>query len=119
MKTLIPIIPIVAAWALFDGTVLRGEEAVGPNSPDLPRVMQRVAASAQQGLMDADKQYEEALQQFELLTDQFDAAANQYGRWLQAVPPNPPVPPREPGEPSGFTFQRGLNRRMSGGPEKA
>src|SRR5262249_8835281 len=46
-------------------------------------------------------------------------AANQYGRWLQAVPPNPPVPPREPGEPSGFTFQRGLNRRMSGGPEKA
>jgi hypothetical protein len=88
MKTLIPMIPIVATLALFEGTTLRGEETVaGPKLPPLQERMERVAASTQQAVAEADRQMEEAQRQFESMDGQLASALDQYQNFVQAFDP--------------------------------
>jgi hypothetical protein len=120
MKILNPIIPIVAAVALFKGTSVHGQEPVPSQTmPQLQQTMQKVASSVDQAMAEANKQFEAAERQFETILPQYQKLIQASGLDSQtAITDGPGL--NEPvwvrASSSGRTIAR---RGVSNAPDKA
>src|SRR5262245_52145076 len=124
MKTLMPVIPMIAALALFEGTA-RCEQESEAALPRIDQIMQQVATETQRTAADAEKQMKAAQRQLDQMDSQMASALDRYQKLVQdsgrrtSMAVSQAAVPVEPLSGVATVQGRTTLRRTAGGPDKA